>query len=439
MLSAKMFAREHIKKAHNGRETRGVMIESTTRTIGASKKSITTHFVCSFLLLFAPLFVSLLAVSVSAIWLSLPWVSVLALAWEIIRAPNILGLVLSAYTYWTSVCLYFLYLARPHAFNVVKYQTFDTPWRYRRDHVSHMRLDRLRRACRSGPSSNRSSQKNIREALCHRGYAMCSSQGPMYLFGLWRPLRSSETMSELGVRGPRHFVMPARLLGGAKGSQPMLNERGWEQGALNPDGSHKDASEIDFTEPGVETELVDPGPSRPKRDKNQRMQAAAIIADQQDSDEGEPARGKKRKVKRRTTGSKDKGKQTSEALTDPEDETYSGDSGSGSDESDTDPEVVVTYEEIAESLPTKTVPEGSSRRKTDQPKKKKRKSNPTKNSDAPNPRAHSNATEPEVIATELTSPGTPEKPYLPLLRGRNQDESRPSRHRWRQVLSLPSR
>ncbi|KAJ7508131.1 hypothetical protein B0H11DRAFT_2308330 [Mycena galericulata] len=399
MLSANMFAREHIKKAHNGRETRGVMIESTTRTIGASKMSIIIHFVCSFLLLFAPVFASLLAVSVSAIWLSLPWVSVLALAWETIGAPNNPGLVFSAYTYWTSVCLYFLYLARPHAFNVVKYQTIDTPWRYRRDHVSHMRLDRLRRACRSGPPPNNGSGKagtialNIREALCHRGYAMCSGQGPMYLFGLWCPLRSSETMSELGIRGNRHFVMPARLLSGAKVSQPVFNERGWEQGALNPDGSHKDASEIDFTEPGAETELVEPGPSRPKRDKSQRMRAA-IIADQQDSDEGESARGKKRKVKRRTTGSKDKGKQTNDVLTDPEDETYSGDSGSGSDESDTEPEVVVTYEEIAESLPTKTVPEGSSRRKSDQPKKKKRKPNTTKNSDAPNPRAHSNATEP---------------------------------------------
>ncbi|KAJ7252569.1 hypothetical protein C8J57DRAFT_1237926 [Mycena rebaudengoi] len=181
------FARERIKKAHKGRETRGVLIESTEHAIGSSNWSILVHFVGSFTLFSLPVLLNSIQV----------------------------------------------YQSRSHAFNVVKYQTFHTPWKYRRDHVSHMRLDRFRRACKTDSTPRESPQKDtppdpvtvfvntaktgtiaitvtptttvrdLREAICHRGYTTCCNQGPMYLLGLWRPLRFCKTMAELGVNGTR--------------------------------------------------------------------------------------------------------------------------------------------------------------------------------------------------------------------------------------------
>jgi hypothetical protein len=94
--------------------------------------------------------------------------------------------------------------------------------------------------------------------------------------GLWRPLRPSETIGSLGIRDLRHFTMLPRLRGGAPGmfsdscfrtslmftnysgsmsvreDGTVVNEQGWEQGALNPDGSSKSAEEIDFgQDPGT--------------------------------------------------------------------------------------------------------------------------------------------------------------------------------------------
>ncbi|KAJ6552721.1 hypothetical protein B0H19DRAFT_1235997 [Mycena capillaripes] len=126
--------------------------------------------------------------------------------------------------------------------------SFKTPRRFRRDHVSHMRLDRLRRICQpTGSPSGVASKaladsasdlipvfvdisavrtitlavtptmtvRDIRKAVCHR--APRYIQGHIYLMGLWRPLCASETMSELGIRGLRHFIMPLRVLGEARG------------------------------------------------------------------------------------------------------------------------------------------------------------------------------------------------------------------------------
>ncbi|KAJ7845963.1 hypothetical protein B0H14DRAFT_3454699 [Mycena olivaceomarginata] len=58
-------------------------------------------------------------------------------------------------------------------------------------------------------------------------------------------------MSELGVRGLCHIRVPPRVRGGApeftvRADGPVVNKHGWEQGALNPDGTSKPADEIDF-------------------------------------------------------------------------------------------------------------------------------------------------------------------------------------------------
>ncbi|KAJ7714914.1 hypothetical protein B0H16DRAFT_1617240 [Mycena metata] len=116
---------------------------------------------------------------------------------------------------------------------------------------------------------------DIREVICHRGYVPCSDQGPIYVSGLWRPLDSLETMSGLGVKSLRHFSMPPRLLGGA-GETVVLNEHGWEQCALNADGSLKDAANIQFSSHSPESRSPTPepeaGPSRrTDRGKNKRI------------------------------------------------------------------------------------------------------------------------------------------------------------------------
>ncbi|KAJ6543472.1 hypothetical protein B0H10DRAFT_2135175, partial [Mycena sp. CBHHK59/15] len=270
------FARERIKKAHNGRETRGVLAPSTAHTVGASQRSIIRFFL-SCLLFLAPAHACLLGFIVASHRSSVP--IVISLVCHTLSDVHPAALVGSFYVYWSLFCVYFVYLTRPHALNVVKYQMFDTPWRYRRDHVSHMRLDRLRRACQYQPAGGASKTDSpklipvlidiakagtislavtptttvweLREAICHQGYKSCLKQGPVYLMGLWRPLRATETMSDLGVHGICHFIMLPRLLGGSPGNftgQPdgtVRNKHGWEQRALNPDGTSKDAADIE--------------------------------------------------------------------------------------------------------------------------------------------------------------------------------------------------
>ncbi|KAJ6528701.1 hypothetical protein B0H10DRAFT_1974033 [Mycena sp. CBHHK59/15] len=154
------FAQERIKKGtshasstHNGRETRGVLAPSTAHTVGASQRSIIRFFL-SCLLFLAPALACLLGFIVASHRSSVP--IVISLVCHTLSDVHPVALVGSFYVYWSLFCVYFVYLTRPHALNVVKYQTFDTPWRYRRDHVSHMRLDRLRRACQYQPAGGAS-------------------------------------------------------------------------------------------------------------------------------------------------------------------------------------------------------------------------------------------------------------------------------------------
>ncbi|KAJ6591396.1 hypothetical protein B0H10DRAFT_2233267 [Mycena sp. CBHHK59/15] len=341
------------------------------------------------------------------------------------------ALVGSLYVYWTVFCIYLLYLARPHSLNIVKYQTFFTPWRYRRDHVSHMRLDRLRRACQHpsalGDVSKPDSPSNlipvfidiatagtialavtpattvqdIREAVCRRGFSPCHSQGPIYLMGLWRPLRAGETMAALGIRGLRHFIMPPRLRGGATGSMSVradgtvVNEHGWEQGALNPDGSSKSAEDIDFGEdPGTPPSGAS-GSTRPKRGKDRVFQAA-LKAQAEDSDEGQQR--KKRKARPRARPSAKGKEKEAETVSDADDSAYSR--SESDDDSDSDPDATITHEELAAGLPTKTVPAGSSRRPKDGESKRTRKKRKTQHpsDESLNPAPSNAATAPSNTA-----------------------------------------
>ncbi|KAJ7467613.1 hypothetical protein FB451DRAFT_395024 [Mycena latifolia] len=279
------FARERIKQAHKGRETRGVLSKSTEHTVGASRRSIISLFVHCFVIFFGPLLGCVLAVFAASHHLSVPWSSVVVIARQTFPEVHPAALLSSIYVYW-NLCVLFLNCTRPHALNVVKHQTFEIPWRFRRDHVSHMRLDRLRRTYKDTSSSGGAPEKastpelvtvfvdiaaagtvaltvtpmttvlDIRHAICRRGHAPCT-RGPIYLMGLRRPLRTFETMADLGVGALNHFFMPPRLLGGARGDlfvngDTVVNENVWDQGAVNPDGTHKEAADMDFGEdPGT--------------------------------------------------------------------------------------------------------------------------------------------------------------------------------------------
>ncbi|KAJ6565702.1 hypothetical protein B0H10DRAFT_1965559 [Mycena sp. CBHHK59/15] len=195
---------------------------------------------------------------------------------------------------------------------------------------------------------------DMRDALCHHGHAHCRHQGPVYLMGLLCPLRPDETMSDLGVQGLRHFIMPPRMLGGApahtvQADGTVVNERGWEQ----------DAKDIDFgPDPGAEQPSGSSG--RPSRAPSARFKAAVAAAQESDSDH--PNR-KKRKRKTRTW--KGKSKATQSEL---EDSAFS--SGSGEETEDSEADAKITNE----GLPTTTFPEGSRRSNASgAPKRKKRK------------------------------------------------------------------
>ncbi|KAJ7938124.1 hypothetical protein B0H13DRAFT_1852052 [Mycena leptocephala] len=189
---------------------------------------------------------------------------------------------------------------------------------------------------------------DIRADICHRGHSACCDQGPMYLMGLWRPLSGYETMSDLGIDGFRHFLMPSRVLGGAA------------------DGSLKDAKDIDFgPDPGESDKEAGPSSGAAQRGK---------------------AKGK----------AKAKGKE--KEMSDPEDGAYSG--SEDSEESDSEAENKVTNEEIADALPSKTVPQGTSRRP--KPKKQKTTHSGTSNSEQP-----SNTVEPATAAESAARQRSP--------------------------------
>ncbi|KAJ6613064.1 hypothetical protein B0H10DRAFT_1951737 [Mycena sp. CBHHK59/15] len=337
------FAREHIKHgtsrpllalssaltyiaAHHGRETCGVLAESTSHTIGALSRSIIFHFLNCFLLFFSPVLAGVLAFIVASY-----------------RAMTASVLILACHTLSEVDLLFPMF--RPL----------------------------MTRTAAVTPSTT---VQDIREAVCERGFPLCHSQGPIYLMGLWRPLRTGETMSALGICGLRHFIMPPRLRGGA-GDGTVVNEHGWEQGALNPDGSSKSAEDIDF---GGDPRTPPPGVSgskRPKRGKDKVFQAAVKAQAEEDSNDGQPK--KKRKVQSRAQRSA-KGNEK-ETPSDAEDSMYSR-SGSD-DDSDSDQDATITHEEVqfselimiqlAAGLQTKTVPVGSSRRPKDGEPKRARK------------------------------------------------------------------
>ncbi|KAJ7604858.1 hypothetical protein B0H17DRAFT_1189671 [Mycena rosella] len=202
------FARERIKKAHKGRETRGVLVESTIYTVGVSSSSIISVFASSLFLLF-PFLACLSALAGASYHLSLSWSStlVLALRAQSISTADALALGGYLYVYWCLICIYFHSVPKPFTIFINGAQAGSL-------------IIITAQILAVTPMTTVS---DIREALCHERHASCDSQGPIYLLGRRLPLIGSETMSDLGVHGLRHFIMPPRLLGGANILDPRFN------------------------------------------------------------------------------------------------------------------------------------------------------------------------------------------------------------------------
>ncbi|KAJ7848269.1 hypothetical protein B0H14DRAFT_2583118 [Mycena olivaceomarginata] len=365
--------------------------------LGASTRSVVCFFLSCVLLVFSPVLCGVLALIAASYRSSLAFI-LTPVRQAVSANPALVG---SFYVYWIAFCIYILYSAHPHSLNVVKYQMFSIPWKYRRDHVSHMRLDRLRRAWPPSLTPGNTPKSTGTIALPR----------PIYLMGLWRPLRASETMASLGIRGLCHFTMLPRLRGGAPGSMSVredgtvVNEHGWEQGALNPDGSSKSAEDIDFgQDPGTPPPAASES-TRPKRgeDKQARFKAALEI-EAEDSDSGQQPRKKRKAVSRSRRSAKGKDKET---LSEAEDSVYVR-SGSDSD-SDSDPDATITHEELAAGLPSKTIPSGTGRRPRDSGSKRNRKKQkPNQASDGPSNLANSPSIAPTTSANTAEDSG--EKP-----------------------------
>ncbi|KAJ7876970.1 hypothetical protein B0H13DRAFT_2347391 [Mycena leptocephala] len=139
--------------------------------------------------------------------------------------------------------------------------------------------------------------------------------------------------------------------------------------------------------------------SRPRRDRDTTRIDEVLEAEQMDSD-GNPENPRKSTKRKRPTKSKPKVKAKPIVNSDPEDLDFetdeSDDTSSSSNESDI--EEVLPNAELADSLPTKTIPENSRRRhRSNQPPKKKVK-------------GKAKATDPPEQPDSSTQPSTPVQP-----------------------------
>ncbi|KAJ6558964.1 hypothetical protein B0H10DRAFT_2201302 [Mycena sp. CBHHK59/15] len=213
-----LFARERIKRAHKGRETRGVLPKATKQTVGSLTWSIVRFFLASSLLFLLPPLAYLLAVTTTAWFSAAPAQGINT---YLISSIDPLTLAGATYAYWTPACAYFVYLGHSHAFTAVKYQTFRTPWMFRRDHVSHMRLDRLRRAWPGHDSSGNTSKTYSSDGVIMIFVNVASADtvalgSYICLWSLATPAQFRDDFEPRGDESPSFFDA-ASTLGGTDG------------------------------------------------------------------------------------------------------------------------------------------------------------------------------------------------------------------------------
>ncbi|KAJ6548864.1 hypothetical protein B0H19DRAFT_1265655 [Mycena capillaripes] len=202
-----------------------------------------------------------------------------------------------------------------------------------------MRLDRLQRACQHIGQPSSGAYKTDYPSNLMPVFVDIAAAGTI---ALGTPLTLITSKSFNWSCGPDdNKTLSVREDG------TVVNEHGWEQGALNPNGTSKSADDIDFgQDPGTPPPEGASG-SRPKRGKDKLFQAAMQIEGEVLSDDDQQS--KKWKVRSRA-----KEKENS----DPDDSSYSADVG---EDSDSDPEAIMTHEESSH----KNNPDGASCRSKD--------------------------------------------------------------------------
>ncbi|SJL18443.1 uncharacterized protein ARMOST_22032 [Armillaria ostoyae] len=255
------------------------------------------------------------------------------------------------------------------------------PYRFRRNHISHMRLDRFCRLLHEetttifvvGASestvpmlvSDATRVLDIVEFLRHRKYIPSMSglvTFSLYLPGRHLPLSGSDTMQDLGVTSLTHFHLRFRVHGGASAD---------DQCALNADGTLKDASEITFYLDADSVTPLVPGPSDApaaealhrcgQHHKKTAKLSASLIAEQQDED-GNPVLPSVPR-KRRLRKAKGKAKARADGVIDiDEDDDDYEDTDAELDDGETDTsdedDSAIPNKELASMLPSKTIPLG---------------------------------------------------------------------------------
>ncbi|KAF7327045.1 hypothetical protein MKEN_00279700 [Mycena kentingensis (nom. inval.)] len=122
----------HTKKAgKSAQNTRPTLKPSTAQTVAASGASVLGFFITSIWIFLAPI----TAPFAAALYHSSCTVSLSELLPDVqgkfaTAAEHELGLFFAIYFYWVVFCACLLYRKFPHAATVLKFQTFDTPWRY---------------------------------------------------------------------------------------------------------------------------------------------------------------------------------------------------------------------------------------------------------------------------------------------------------------------
>ncbi|KAJ7905533.1 hypothetical protein B0H14DRAFT_2554051 [Mycena olivaceomarginata] len=151
----------------------------------------------------------------------------------------------------------------------IYYQTFQTPWRFRHDHISHMRLgpstkslakffiikrflsqrfsfgclQNIRQLCRDWDGCDWLSVIMAIHNVTNKDLSICRVCGGRYI--VMKPWQRLESMA--------YAILCCRLVCWVerKTQEVVRDKNGWEQCALNIDDTLKDASQIDFgSDPG---------------------------------------------------------------------------------------------------------------------------------------------------------------------------------------------
>ncbi|KAJ6616751.1 hypothetical protein B0H10DRAFT_1375817 [Mycena sp. CBHHK59/15] len=343
----------------SGVYTHGVLSISSQYSIGFRS---TSWFLAVLLLIFPPVLLTFAA-------LSSPFRPVLdALEISPQQYQYIPGalLVLQAYVALLSLCA--AHIAFPRFFDLSQFFLFEKI-RYHRSHSSHIRLNRFRRLVDDGMMTifvrgaqrrtipilvgKHSTVDYVLDTLRKRGHIPRNSQEShsLYMPGRLRRLLGSLTMADLNAGSLSHFDIRVRVLGGASGSNnassstlPGTDGTSDANDEGRPQRNKTNPLMAEYLEAEGQDEYGNPIPAKPARRRVRHPQNHKVS-------DNPPGKGK-RKGKEKAKASKESG---AEGSTDDDDPDFNSSQSSDSESSSSD-EVEILNDELADSLPSKTIP-----------------------------------------------------------------------------------